>query len=307
MKGGHSGDTASKAAECAEMLTRQPPVDINKIQKMWYTLSKGDSAKDKDVYANVKVLFLKPAYHNKLKKLQPPESDSRATTPLTAPLTRGQENPVERLQSRGSSAVTTPWPAKGRVTTAGGFNARRTRAPTALGGPLPAPECSVQPTRILGEWVASNRGVVITPESGLEGSTQRSPTDRLDSLSTERWSEKALLAFPDKAGRRLSHAPREEKRQRFWPQSASSATPELKKSRPVSRAPNDDAIIQGRKAPSWRWKSELGKGRRTKGGQMPRRAERPTKHRFRQGDHRGRFRPRSAATSEIETGWRACS
>ncbi|KAK2832708.1 hypothetical protein Q5P01_016597 [Channa striata] len=80
------------------MLTRQPPVDINKIQKMWYTLSKGDSAKDKDVYANVKVLFLKlRVYHNKLKKLQPPgerqqshdtshsSSDSRAGEPGRAP------------------------------------------------------------------------------------------------------------------------------------------------------------------------------------------------------------------------------
>lgn len=67
----HSGDTASMAAECAEMLRRQPPEDINKIQKTWYTLSKGDSAKDKDVYSNAKVLFLKLCvYHNKLKKLQ---------------------------------------------------------------------------------------------------------------------------------------------------------------------------------------------------------------------------------------------
>ncbi|KAK2813537.1 hypothetical protein Q5P01_000779 [Channa striata] len=165
----------------------------------------------------------RPAYHNKLKKLQPPgerqqshdpshsSSDSRAGEPGRAspePRELGRDDAVAS-QGKGDPGISLD---QKHVHSANERPLVERRRGAERGGVrlLRLDDLAEQsPPRILGEWVASNRGVVITPESGLEGSTQRSPTDRLDSLSTERWSEKALLAFPDKAGRRLSHAPRE--------------------------------------------------------------------------------------------------
>ncbi|KAK2811413.1 hypothetical protein Q5P01_000208 [Channa striata] len=318
MKGGHSGVTASKAAECAEMLTRQPPVDINKIQKM---CSRSYSR---------------------------PESDSRATTPLTAPLTRGQENPVERLQSRGSSAVARRVASQGKGDNSGADEREEdVGVDSTLGGPLPVPESVLYVTPeatpashwiknmstllmsdpwlngdeerreavcallrldetllnrahsgILGEWVASNRGVVITlRKRGLRDQLSAALIDRLDSLSTERWSEKALLAFPDKAGRRLSHAaPRGETSTFSGHRAASSATSELKKSRPVAeRSERRRYHPGGEKRQAGAWKSEpRGRAVGTKGGQMPRRRSGPTKHRFAKAITEGGFGPRSA-------------
>ncbi|KAK2821889.1 hypothetical protein Q5P01_021954 [Channa striata] len=349
MKGGHSGDTASKAAECAEMLTRQPPVDINKIQKMWYTLSKGDSAKDKDVYANVKVLFLKlRVYHNKLKKLQPPgerqqshdpshsSSDSRAGEP-------GRASPEPRELGRDDAVA-----SQGKGDNSGADEREEdVGVDSTLGGPLPVPESVLYVTpeatpashwiknmstllmsdpwlngdeeqrdavcallrldetllnrahsSILGEWVASNRGVVITlRKRGLRDQLSAALIDRFDSLSTERWSEKALLAFPDKAGRRLSHAaPRGETSTFSGHRAASSAMSELKKSRPVAEGSERRRYHPGgEKRQAGALKSDpRGRAVGTKGGQMPRRRSGPTKHRFAKGITEGGFGPHGA-------------
>ncbi|KAK2811908.1 hypothetical protein Q5P01_000130 [Channa striata] len=142
----------------------------------------GDSAKDKDVCANVKVLFLKlRVYHNKLKKLQPPGGDSRATTPLTAPLTRGRRTRSASPEPR-ELGVAAPC-AKGRVTTAGRTSEGGV-ASTALSEDLFRPECSVVTPRRPGisldqkhvhsangdPWLSSERrrGGVRPPEIGRD-------------------------------------------------------------------------------------------------------------------------------------------
>ncbi|KAK2847561.1 hypothetical protein Q5P01_010560 [Channa striata] len=177
----------------AQMLMQQPPVDINKIQKIRYTLSKGDSAKDKDVYA--KVLFLKlRVFDNKLKKLQLP---GESTLLLSDPWLNGDEEQREPMCTL--------------------LRLDETLLNRAHSG-------------ILGEWVANNHGVVITlSKLDLRDQLSAALIDRLDSLSTERWTEKALMAFPDKAERRLSNAaPPGEASTFFAHRAASSAVSELK-------------------------------------------------------------------------------
>ncbi|KAF0021722.1 hypothetical protein F2P81_026025 [Scophthalmus maximus] len=97
-KKGSSDETARR---CAEMLRREPPEDINKIQKTWYTLVKQDSAKDKDVYANVKVLFLKLRNNNnKLKKLQRAGEQQRDEGSRSCGSTEADEATGSRKETR---------------------------------------------------------------------------------------------------------------------------------------------------------------------------------------------------------------
>ncbi|KAK2847540.1 hypothetical protein Q5P01_010539 [Channa striata] len=200
----------------------QPPVDINKIQKIWYTLSKGDSAKDKDVYA--KVLFLKlRVFHNKLKKLQLP---GESTLLLSDPWLNGDEEQREPMCTL--------------------LRLDETLLNRAHSG-------------ILGEWVANNHGVVITlSKLDLRDQLSAALIDHLDSLSTERWTEKALMAFPDKAERRLSNAaPRGEASTFFAHRAASSAVSELKKSRSgAERLKRRRYHPGGEKCQAGSWKSD---------------------------------------------------
>ncbi|KAK2847534.1 hypothetical protein Q5P01_010533 [Channa striata] len=112
---------------------------------------------------------------------------------------------------------------------------------------------------ILGEWVANNHGVVITlSKLDLRDQLSAALIDHLDSLSTERWTEKALMAFPDKAERRLSNAaPRGEASTFFAHRAASSAVSELKKSRSgAERLKRRRYHPGGEKCQAGSWKSD---------------------------------------------------
>ncbi|AWO97843.1 Hypothetical protein SMAX5B_007689 [Scophthalmus maximus] len=255
-KKGSSDETARR---CAEMLRREPPEDINKIQKTWYTLVKQDSAKDKDVYANVKVLFLKLRNNNnKLKKLQRAgeqqrdegsrscgsteadeatgsrketrlrhnreprrgdreldrdieqerdrDSDENEGDHVDADKTCGFERGRHYLPPTGSRACPLccdPW--------LNGAEERREAVCALLR--LDETPLNKGHSDILGESEQPQHSEH-TEGPGPERSTHL--IDRLNSLSTERWVEKALAAFP-KEKPKQSHLPRKASRSKRVP------------------------------------------------------------------------------------------